>query len=181
MSFQEADTSYYFLNKKIVNIISAQSGRKGFYRSPCKNSFYLIDVLEFNTHYTAEKVTKSLDFMAEMILKNEQIYHYYSISERQWLSNGSLPDYANSAILFFKAAKKFQNKSYNEVAMKILSISKERFYDSEKMIFFDPTMDSLNDVEYLMEMNGLFAQMILDIEMKNGVKKNEYFDINQNL
>ena len=103
--------------------------------------------------------------MAKMILKNEEIYHYYSISERQWLSNGSLPDYANSAILFFKAAKKFQNKSYNEVTMKILSISKERFYDSEKMIFFDPSMDSLDDVEYLMEMNGLFSQMMLDMEM----------------
>ena len=56
--------------------------------------------------------------------------------------------------------------------MKILSISKERFYDSEKMIFFDPTMDSLDDVEYLMEMNGLFAQMMLDMEIVE-VKKDD--------
>ncbi len=167
LSFQEADTSYYFLNKKNrkhnqrPNVVE-----KVFTDRLAKTLFYLIDVLEFNTNYELqEKVKKSLDFMAEMIVKNEEIYHYYSISERQWLSNGSLPDYANSAILFFKAAKKFQNKSYNEVAMKILRLSKESFFDAEKMIFFDPTMDSLDDVEYLMEMNGLFAQMMLDMEI----------------
>ena len=49
--------------------------------------------------------------------------------------------------------------------MKILRLSKARFYDAEKQIFFDPSMDSLDDVEYLMEMNGLFAQMMLDMEM----------------
>ena len=167
LSFQEADTSYYFLNKKNrkhnqrPNVVE-----KVFTDRLAKTLFYLIDVLEFNTNYELqEKVKKSLDFMAKMILKNEEIYHYYSISERQWLSNGSLPDYANSAILFFKAAKKFQNKIYNEVAMKILRLSKESFFDAEKMIFFDPTMDSLDDVEYLMEMNGLFAQMMLDMEI----------------
>ena len=167
LSFQEADTSYYFLNKKNrkhnqrPNVVE-----KVFTDRLAKTLFYLIDVLEFNTNYELqEKVKKSLDFMAKMILKNEEIYHYYSISERQWLSNGNLPDYANSAILFFKAAKKFQNKSYTEVAMKILRLSKESFFDAEKMIFFDPTMDSLDDVEYLMEMNGLFAQMILDMEI----------------
>ena len=167
LRFQEADTSYYFLNKKNrkhnqrPNVVE-----KVFTDRLAKTLFYLIDVLEFNTNYELqEKVKKSLDFMAKMILKNEEIYHYYSISERQWLSNGSLPDYANSAILFFKAAKKFQNKSYNEVAMKILRLSKESFFDTEKMIFFDPTMDSLDDVEYLMEMNGLFAQMMLDMEI----------------
>ena len=167
LSFQEADTSYYFLNKKNrkhnqrPNVVE-----KVFTDRLAKTLFYLIDVLEFNTNYELqEKVKKSLDFMAEMIVKNEEIYHYYSISERQWLSNGNLPDYANSAILFFKAAKKFQNKSYNEVAMKILRLSKESFFDAEKMIFFDPTMDSLDDVEYLMEMNGLFAQMMLDMEI----------------
>ena len=167
LSFQEADTSYYFLNKKNrkhnqrPNVVE-----KVFTDRLAKTLFYLIDVLEFNTNYELqEKVKKSLDFMAKMILKNEEIYHYYSISERQWLSNGSLPDYANSAILFFKAAKKFQNKSYNEVAVKILRLSKESFFDAEKMIFFDPTMDSLDDVEYLMEMNGLFAQMMLDMEI----------------
>ena len=105
-------------------------------------------------HYELqEKVTKSLDFIAEMILKNEQIYHYYSISDREWLSRGSLPDYAHSAILFLKAAKKFQNNSYNSVAIKILRLSKEKFYDEEKLIFFDPYVDSLDDVQYLMEMN----------------------------
>ena len=167
LSFQEADTSYYFLNKKNrkhnqrPNVVE-----KVFTDRLAKTLFYLIDVLEFNTNYELqEKVKKSLDFMAKMILKNEEIYHYYSISERQWLSNGYLPDYAHSAILFFKAAKKFQNKSYNEVAMKILRLSKESFFDAEKMIFFDPTMDSLDDVEYLMEMNGLFAQMMLDMEI----------------
>ena len=167
LSFQEADTSYYFLNKKNrkhnqrPNVVE-----KVFTDRLAKTLFYLIDVLEFNTHYALqEKVTKSLDFMAEMILKNDQLYHYYSISERQWLSSGSLPDHAYSARLFLKAATKFVSTRYHEAAMKILRLSKGRFHDAEKQIFIDPTMDTLDDVEYLMEMNGLFSQMMLDMEM----------------
>ena len=174
LSFQEADTSYYFLNKKNrkhnqrPNVVE-----KVFTDRLAKTLFYLIDVLEFNTHYELqEKVTKSLDFMAEMILKNDQLYHYYSISERQWLNSGSLPDHAYSARLFLKAATKFVSTSYHEVAMKILRLSKARFHDTGKQIFFDPSMDSLDDVEYLMEMNGLFSQMMLDMEIV-GVKKND--------
>ena len=167
LSFQEADTSYYFFNEKNrkrnqkPNVVE-----KVFTDRLAKTLFYLIDVLDYNKRNSLEeKVLNSLDFMAEMIIKNEKISHYYSISEKQWLSNGSLPDYANSGILFLKAAKKFQNSRYHEVAIKILRLSKARFYDSKKMIFFDPSMDNLNDVEYLMEMNGLFAQIMLNIEI----------------
>ncbi len=172
LSFQEADTSYYFFNEKNrkhnqkPNVV-----KKVFTDRLAKTLFYLIDVLDYNKRNSLEeKVLNSLDFMAEMIIKNEKIFHYYSISEKQWLSNGSLPDYANSGILFLKAAKKFQNSRYYEVAIKILRLSKARFYDSKKMIFLDPAIDNLDDVEYLMEMNGLFAQMMLDMgisEIKN--------------
>ena len=131
-----------------------------------KTLVFLINVLDYTTlNSLEEKVTQSLDFMAEMILKNDQLYHYYSISEMQWLSSGSLPDHAYSARLFLKAATKFVSTRYHEVAMKILRLSKARFHDTEKQIFFDPSMDSLDDVEYLMEMNGLFSQMMLDIEI----------------
>ncbi|MDC0229520.1 DUF255 domain-containing protein [Deltaproteobacteria bacterium] len=167
LSFQEADTSYYFLsgdhrkNGQRPNVVE-----KVFTDRLAKTLFYLIDVLDYTKlNSLEEKVTQSLDFMAEMILKNDQLYHYYSISERQWLSNGSLPDHAYSATLFLKAATKFVSKRYHEVAMKILRLSKTRFHDTDKQIFFDPSMDSLDDVEYLMEMNGLFSQMMLDMEM----------------
>ena len=167
LSFQEADTSYYFLSgdhrkhEHRPNVVE-----KVFTDRLAKTLVYLIDVLDYTTQNSLEeKVTQSLDFMAEMILNNDQLYHYYSISERQWLRSGSLPDYAYSATLFLKAATKFVSRRYHEVAMKILRLSKARFHDAEKRIFFDPSMDSLDDVEYLMEMNGLFAQMMLDMEM----------------
>ena len=126
----------------------------------------MIDVLDYTTmNSLEEKVPQSLDFMAEMILKNDQLYHYYSISDRQWLSSGSLADHAYTAKLFLKAATKFVSKRYHEVAMKILRLRKARFLDAEKQIFFDPSIDSLDEVEYLMEMNGLFSQMMLDMEL----------------
>lgn len=175
LSFQEADTSYYFFNEKNrkrnqkPNVV-----KKVFTDRLAKTLFYLIDVLDYNKRNSLEeKVLNSLDFMAEMILKNEKIFHYYSISEKDWLSNGSLPDYAYSGTLFLKAAKKFQNSRYHEVAMKIILLSTKRFYDSEKMIFFDPAIDNLDDVEYLMEMNGLFAQMMLDMEISE-IKNDDY-------
>ena len=138
LSFQEADTSYYFLNGKNRKHGSGPNVvEKVFTDRLAKTLFYLIDVLDYTTlNSLEEKVKQSLDFMAEMILKNDQLYHYYSISERQWLSIGSLPDYAYSARLFLKAATKFQNRRYHEVAMKILRLSKARFLRRRKTDFF---------------------------------------------
>jgi len=175
LSFQEADTSYYFFNEKNrKNNQRPNVVEKVFTDRLAKTLFYLIDALDYTKQFLLEeKVIHSLDFMADMILKNDQIYHYYSISDRKWLSRGSLPDYAHSAILFLKSAKKFQNRNYYDIAMKILRLSKAKFYDVEKRIFLDPTMDILDDVEYLMEMNGLFAQMMLETEISE-IKKDDY-------
>jgi len=179
LSFQEADTSYYFFNEKNrkrnqrPNVVE-----KVFTDRLAKTLFYLIDVLEYTKRYSLEeKVIQSLDFMAEMILNNDQIFHYYSISEKKWLQSGNLPGYANSAKLFFKAAKKFQNIRYHEVAIKILSLSKARYYDAEKMIFFDPSVDILEDVEYLMEINGLFAQIMLDMEIRESTNEGHQYQV----
>ena len=115
LSFQEADTSYYFLNEKHrKNGQRPNVVEKVFTDRLAKTLIYLIDVLDYSTLNSLEdKVTQSLDFMAEMTLKNDQLYHYYSISERQWLGSGSLPDHAYSATLFIKAATKFVSKRYH--------------------------------------------------------------------
>ena len=75
LSFQEADTSYYFLsgdhrkNGQRPNVVE-----KVFTDRLAKTLVYLIDVLDYTTlNSLEEKVTQSLDFMAEMILNNDQL------------------------------------------------------------------------------------------------------------
>lgn len=167
LSFQEADTSYYFLNGvqrkqyKRPHVIE-----KVFTDRLARTIGYLIDVLDYTSQYSLEKkVTQSLEFLAEMILSHDQIYHYYSLSKKQWLREGSLPDHAYLAQLFLKAASKYQSRRYQEATLKVIRESKAKFHDEEKSIIIDPFMDGVDDVEYLMEMNGLFAQMMLDMEM----------------
>ncbi len=170
LCFQEADTSYYFLtNDRRKQVEQPPVIEKIFTDRLANTLSYLIDVLDYTSRYSLEeKIIQSLDFLAKMILDHSQIYHYYSPSKRQWLGAGGLPDYASLAQLFLKAASRFQSDRYQEVASKILQASMGRFYDKEKRIFIDPSMDDVDDVEYLMEMNGLFAQTMMGLEKTLG-------------
>jgi uncharacterized protein YyaL (SSP411 family) len=168
LSFQEADTSYYFLTgDRRKQVKRPQVIEKIFTDRLANTLSYLIDALDYTSRYSLEeKIIQSLDFLAKTILDRGEIYHYYSLPKKQWLGASSLPDYAFLAQLFLKAASRFQSDRYQEVASKILQVSMARFYDKEKRIFIDPSMDDVDDVEYLMEMNGLFAQTLMGLEKR---------------
>lgn len=130
---------------------------------------YLIDALDYTSGDSLkEQIIRSLDFLAEPILGGDEIYQYYSLPNKQWLGAGGLTNHALMARLFLKAAARFQSDRYREVASTILQDSMVRFYDRGKRIFIDPSMDDVNDVEYLMEMNGLFAQTMIGLDKTLG-------------
>ncbi len=170
LSFQEADTSYYFLTSDRRKQVERPPVVEKIFTDRLANTLgYLIDTLDYTSRYSLEKkIIQSLDFLAKMILDRGEIFHYYSLPKKQWLDASALPDHAFLAQLFLKAASRFQSDRYQEVAAKILQVSMARFYDKEKRIFIDPSMDDVDDVEYLMEMNGLFAQTMMGLEKTSG-------------
>jgi hypothetical protein len=76
----------------------------------------------------------------------------------------SRSDYAHVAKLFADAAIYFQNSSYAEVAARVLNVAVTNFFNVEKGIFIQPEVDDSSNVEYLMEINGLFAQSIISMD-----------------
>ena len=163
LSFQEADTSYYFLNENHrKNVKPPLIISKVFTDHLAVTLSYLLDVLDYSKNIILKKkVIRSLDFLSEMILNNKRIFHFYTIKEKQWLGKSGLQDHVLLAKLFQRAAVKFQNGSYHQAYSKILKFSKLNYYDEKKQIFVDPELDA-NDYEYLMAMNGDIAFALME-------------------
>jgi len=158
LSFQEADTSYYFLNKnRRANVDPPFVIEKIFTDNLAVTLNYLLEALNYTGNKSLEKkVLSSLDFLAEMILNNERLFHYYSVPDQKWRAKSGLADYAFQAKLFQHAAAKFQSERFRQVAQKILHVAQREYFDVEKQIFIDPEL-AAEDYEYLMEMNGGLA------------------------
>jgi len=170
LSFQVADHYYYTLNEeqrktaekpKVMN--------KVFADRLAVTLNYLIQVLEYSEDQELEKkITRSLDFLAKMIMREDGMKRYYAIGDKRWLLPGGMSDHAYIARLFTNAASYFSNPRYSEVAAKVLKAAVTDFFDANKMIFIDPRVDDSTNVEYLMEMNGLFALSIISLGDKLG-------------
>lgn len=166
LSFQEADTEYYYFDawqrktKKPPLVI-----QKAFINRVAPALDYLIDVLEYTGEFALEqKIKQSLNFLASMIWQKEQIPHYYSLSENQWKGESRLPNFAHLAYLFQKAATRFDNPYYEETALKVLELTKKRFFNRDLRIFTDNYSQDWNDIEYHMELNGILAQILLQTQ-----------------
>ncbi|MBC8259442.1 MAG: thioredoxin domain-containing protein [SAR324 cluster bacterium] len=168
LSFQQADTSYYYLNKnRRKNVDPPLVINKIFIDHLAVTLNYLLDVINYNQQNGLEKkVISSLDFLAEMVFNNNQIFHFYSTSEKQWRGRSGLQDHVLLAKLFSRAAIKFQQERYGRAAAKVLQYSAVNFYDKKRQIYLDPELD-LNDYEFLMELNANIAMGILSHDRKN--------------
>jgi len=163
LSFQEADTYYYFFNEKNRKKQKIPRVIKNIYITNLAVTLnYLIDLLDYtNDEHLKNKIVSSVDFLSEMITKNERPYHYYNTTNKQWLGKGDLHDFALLAKLFQKSAKKFNKGKYQQIASKILEMSILDFFNEEKRIFIDPELDE-NDYEYLMGINSIFTSILLE-------------------
>tara|TARA_X000001036_G_scaffold49939_1_gene39903 strand:- start:651 stop:2240 length:1590 start_codon:yes stop_codon:yes gene_type:complete len=171
LSFQQADTSYYYLKKhRRENVEQPLVIDKIFTDNLAATLIYLLEVLDIIKNRSLEKkVLSSTDFLADMILNNESLFRYYSIQKKDWYGESGLSDYALLAKLFQQAFTKYRFERYQKAASKVLRISLKQYYDSEKNIFIDPQLDA-KDYEYLMGINADFALAIM-AESKNNLGK----------
>ena len=163
LSFQEADNYYYFFNEKNRKKQKFPHVIKNIYITNLAVTLnYFLDLIDYNNDQNLKnKIISSIDFLSEMISKNERPYHYYNTNNKKWLGKGDLQDYALLAKLFHRSGKKFKNKKYHKIASKIVDISILEFYNNKKRIFVDPELDE-NDYEYLMGINSIFASILLE-------------------
>ena len=89
---------------------------------------------------------------------------YYSLPENRWFGKSTLQDYALVGHVFLKAASRFNNPRYRDLAQRSVQAAIDSFFDQDKQIFIDPSFGLADDVEYLMEMNGLLAQTMMELE-----------------
>ena len=176
LSFQEADNYYYFFNEKNRKKQKIPHVIKNIYITNLAVTLnYFLDLIDYtNDQDLKNKIISSIDFLSEMISKNESPSHYYNTSKKKWLGKGDLQDYALLAKLFHRSGKKFNNKKYRQIASKIVKISILEFYNKKKRIFVDPELDE-NDYEYLMGINSIFATIFL--ENQNYLKDNKELSI----
>ena len=165
LNFQIADTNYYFFNKKRRKAVDPpQVIRKVFSDRLAETLSHLIEVIEYtNDEILEEQVIQSLDFLEKMIQQDQEIRRYFSAQEHLWHEPGGLSDHAHLAHLFIRAASRFENLHYADVASKILQASIEKFYDEKSGVFIEPTIGSNGNVEYLMALNGLLVQAMMGL------------------
>ena len=175
LSFQEADTHYYFLDAKQRKTRQPPLViQKVFINRLAPTLDYLIDVLDYSNEFALEKKLKhSLDLLASMIWQKERIPHYYSVTEKKWKGESRLLNYAYLAYVFQKAATRFDNPFFEETALKVLQMSKRQFFNRELRIFSDSLSQDWGDIEYHMEINGFLAQMLLKSKKISNVRAAE--------
>lgn len=170
LSFQVADHDYYALSEEQrKSAVKPRVMNKVFTDRLAVTLGYLIQILEYSEDRSLEKkVRQSLDFLAEMVMKDDGMKRYYAIADKQWLLVSGMSDYAYVARLFTDAAAYFRDSRYSEVATRVLRAAVTKFFDPVKGIFIDPSVDNSKNVEYLMEMNGMFAQSIISLDASLG-------------
>jgi len=157
LSFQVADNYYYTLNEdRRKSVPRPKVMSKVFTDRLAVTLSYLMPVSDYAKDRALEiRIKQSLDFLAKMIEKNKGLSRYYEVGMQQWFEQGGLADYAYVASLYSDAASRYQSSYYAEIASKIVRKAISDFYDYEKGVFIDPSIDNSTNVEYLMEINSL--------------------------
>ena len=170
LSFQVADTNYYFLSKEHRKTAPGPKVMDKVFTDRLASTLgYLIQVTEYTEDRELENnLRQSLDFLAGMVMRDAGMNRYYAPADGQWHARSGLSDYARVAGLFTDAAAHYADARYSAVAAKVVRSAISEFYDEEKKILVDPGVDSGNSVEYLMELNGLMARSILELGTRPG-------------
>ena len=166
LSFQVADNFYYSVDEDKRNSVTRPRVVDRVFTDRLAITLgYLIEVLEYTQDRELEsRIRQSLDFLASMVKRDTGMSHYYSLSDQRWLTSSGMPDHAHVAKLFADAAIYFKDSSYAEVAARVLNVAVTNYFDVGKGIFIQPDVDDSSNVEYLMEINGLFAQSIISMD-----------------
>ena len=165
MSFQIADEVYYFLQQEDRQ----KRGRpkimdKVFADRLAATLNYLLDVTDYvNDPALSEKLMRSIDFLGQMVMGSADLSRYYLSPKGVWQGRAGLSDYAHIGSLFARAAVRLGNPQYTSVAVKAVRDAVAEFYDEQQQAFLDPSVDTASSAEYLMEMNGLLVQTMMQL------------------
>ncbi len=165
LSFQVADTGYYRLNRQQRKTAAKPKVTdKVFTDRLAATLGHLIRVIEYADDRELEgKVRQSLEFLAGMIMRDGGMRRYYALADRQWRGRGGLADHAHVARLFTDAAARFEDARYSAVAAKVVRAAIAEFYDGERKLFTDAGAGNAVPPEYLLELNGLLACALLEL------------------
>jgi hypothetical protein len=166
LSFQVADTAYYLLSEEGREAAGEPKVMEKIFADRLAATLaYLIDVLDHtNSSRLDGKVVRSLRFLGEMIMRKEGLNRYYQVAQREWHGRGGLSDYAHNGLLFARAGRRLEDAQYSNVAVKLIREAVEEFYDAETGVFLDPAVDSAKSPEYLMQLNGMLALAMMELD-----------------
>jgi len=165
LNFQVADTNYYSFNENQRKTVDPPKVMDKIFSDRLAATLnYLIEVNEYVDDAKLEKqVIRSLYFLEQMIQQDQEVDRYFSVPEHLWSESGGLSDHAHLAHLFIRAASRFENLHYADVAFRLVHASISKFYDEINGVFIEPTVGINGDVEYLMALNGLLAQAMISL------------------
>ncbi len=166
LSFQEADTHYYAIK-------SREDRAKAETPTVIKRVFidrltltidYLLDVLDYRPDAGLEKqIVDSLDFVARKMDAQGGLDRYYTIDTGKWSGKGTLQDYVLVSSMFLKASRRLENSRYRDLARRSVDKAIAEFFDEDIGVLTDPSLGDTDDAEFLMEMNGLLAQTLIEL------------------
>lgn len=166
LSFQQADTYYYALKTR-EHRGQAQTPPaigKVFIDRLALTVTRLLDVLEYRRDDGLERqLASSLDFVSRRMEAEGMLSRYYTVSSGEWSGKATLHDYALVAQMFLKASTRLQAPRYRQLAERAVGVAIAQFHDDSVGILTDPALGTTDDAEFLMEVNGLIAQTLIDL------------------
>ncbi|MEC7629576.1 MAG: thioredoxin domain-containing protein, partial [SAR324 cluster bacterium] len=139
LSFQEADTFYYFLNAEGRSQGKTPEVIQRIFTDRLSRTLLQLMAIEGipGSFQLDQKILSSLDFLASMVIREKQIYHFYDMSNGEWETPGGLEDLALLAVVFAEAAKKYRKPHYLHALKKLHQLAREKNYDRGLQIFSD--------------------------------------------
>jgi hypothetical protein len=164
LSFQEADTFYYFLNAEGRSQGKTPEVIQRIFTDRLSRTLLQLMAIEGipGSFQLDQKILSSLDFLASMVIREKQIYHFYDMSNGEWETPGGLEDLALLAVVFAEAAKKYRKPHYLHALKKLHQLAREKNYDRGLQIFSDHNLNPEDDLEFHLEMNAWLALSFIE-------------------
>ena len=164
LSFQEADTFYYFLNAEGRSQGKTPEVIQRIFTDRLSRTLLQLMAIEGipESFQLDQKILSSLDFLASMVIREKQIYHFYDMHNGQWETPGGLEDLALLSVVFAEAAKKYRKPHYLHALKKLHQLARQKNYNRDLQIFSDHNLNPEDDLEFHLEMNAWLALSFIE-------------------
>lgn len=167
LSFQEADTHYYALRSR-EHRAKAKAPKiieRIFIDRLALTVTYLLDVLDYRPDAALERqIERSLEFVARRLESSGALSRYYTVATGEWAGRGTLQDYALVTEMFLAASRRFEGPRYRELARRSADTAIAAYFDKALGVLTDPSLGDSDDAEFLMSVNGLLANSLIELD-----------------